>query len=110
MIDSSTPASSAGVRRLPCGETQKIAEVGGLGNGVVVIDAMPSAVDARLAAVEQSVAALAHFIGADLRPDLGAGALSREADVAAQSDPSKPNKDAKDAKEMKEQENLGGGF
>ena len=29
VIDSSTPTSSAGVRRPPCGETQKIAEVGG---------------------------------------------------------------------------------
>ena len=29
MIDSSTPVSSAGVRSAPCGETQKIDEVGG---------------------------------------------------------------------------------
>ena len=29
VIDSSTPSSSAGVRRAPCGETQKIEEVGG---------------------------------------------------------------------------------
>ena len=52
---------------------------GGLGGGV--INPGPSvggpgfepSVDARLSAVEQSVAALAHFIGSDLRPDLGSG-------------------------------------
>ncbi len=63
--------------------------------------------EARLAAVEQSVAALTHFIGADLRPDLGSGALAREADLSGGADAPKSAKDAKDAKEMKDSE-LGG--
>ena len=82
---------------------------GGGGDGGVVINP-PSAgggLEARLAAVEQSVAALSHFIGADLRPDLGSGALAREADLSGGADASKSAKDAKDAKEMKDSE-LGG--
>ncbi|HEU4997808.1 MAG TPA: S8 family serine peptidase [Lapillicoccus sp.] len=75
---------------------------GGGGNGGVVIDPMPAAaggLEARLAAVEQSVAALTHFIGADLRPDLGSGALAREADIYGQADSAKQEKDAKDLKD-----------
>ena len=53
-------------------------------------------------AVEQSVAALTHFIGADLRPDLGAGALAREQDVYGQADSAKQNKDVSDGKGGKE--------
>ena len=52
--------------------------------------------------MEQSVAALTHFIGADLRPDLGAGALAREADVYGQADSAKQNKDVADGKGGKE--------
>jgi hypothetical protein len=55
--------------------------------------------------------ALTHFIGADLRPDLGAGALAREDDVSAGSDASKSAKDSKDSKEhkeLKEREFFGG--
>ena len=58
--------------------------------------------DARLSAVEQSVAALAHFIGCDLRPDLGSGALSREADVQGQADQAKQGKDLKDKENLAE--------
>ena len=52
--------------------------------------------------------ALTHFIGADLRPDLGSGALAREADLSAEPDAPKSFKDSKDSKDMKDQENLGG--
>jgi hypothetical protein len=81
---------------------------GGGGDGGVVINppAAGGGLEARLAAVEQSVVALTHFIGADLRPDLGSGALAREADLAAP-DAAKSGKDAKDAKEMKDSETLG---
>jgi hypothetical protein len=74
---------------------------GGGGNGGV-IDPVPGAVgglEARLAAVEQSVAALTHFIGADLRPDLGSGALAREADIYGQADSAKQEKDSKELAE-----------
>jgi hypothetical protein len=40
----------------------------------------------RLAQLEQSVAALSHFIPAELRPDLGTSALNREQDLQALSD------------------------
>jgi hypothetical protein len=75
------------------------------GGGGVVIDPVPAAgssVDARLSALEQTVAALTHFIGADLRPDLGAGALAREADVYGQADSAKQGKDVADGKASKE--------
>ena len=72
------------------------------GGGGVVIDPVPAAaggLEARLAAVEQSVAALTHFIGADLRPDLGSGALAREADIYGQADSAKQEKDSKELAE-----------
>jgi hypothetical protein len=75
------------------------------GGGGVVIDPVPAAggaIEARLSALEQSVAALTHFIGADLRPDLGAGALVREADVYGQADSAKQGKDVADGKAGKE--------
>ncbi len=74
------------------------------GGGGVVIDPVPAAggLEARLAAVEQSVAALTHFIGADLRPDLGTGALAREQDIYGQADSAKQNKDVADGKGGKE--------
>jgi Subtilase family len=75
------------------------------GGGGVVIDPVPatsSSMDARLSALEQTVAALTHFIGADLRPDLGAGALAREADVYGQADSAKQGKDVADGKASKE--------
>ena len=62
-----------------------------------------SGVAERLAQLEQSVAALSHFISADLRPDMGASALSREQDLqalsegmAAQSEAAKASKDVRD--------------
>ncbi|MEO7236315.1 MAG: S8 family serine peptidase [Lapillicoccus sp.] len=81
---------------------------GGLGGGV--INPGPSvggqgsdpSLDARLTSVEQSVAALAHFIGSELRPDLGSGALSREADVQGQADQAKQGKDLKDKENLAE--------
>ena len=82
---------------------------GGIGGGgIEPASAAGGGVEARLAAVEQSVAALTHFIGADLRPDLGSGALAREADLSAEPDAPKSFKDSKDSKDMKDQENLGG--
>jgi Subtilase family len=80
------------------------------GGGGGVIDPVPAAaggLEARLAAVEQTVAALTHFIGADLRPDLGSGALAREADIYGQADSAKQDKDSKDLAEVKSgKENL----
>jgi hypothetical protein len=84
--------------------------LGGLGRvGGGVINPGPAAaaghgasLDARLSAVEQSVAALAHFIGSDLRPDLGSGALSREVDVQGQADAAKQGKDLKDKENLAE--------
>jgi hypothetical protein len=58
--------------------------------------------DARLAALESSVAALVHFIGADLRPDLGGGALTREPDMADQAQMAKNQKDLKDKENLAE--------
>jgi hypothetical protein len=63
----------------------------------------PTGLDQRLARIEQTVASLVHFIGADLRPDLGSGALGREADVQAQA------RDAKQYKDLKDKENLADG-
>ena len=92
------------------GGGKQLVEGGGGGGGGVVINppAAGGDLEARLAAVEQSVVALTHFIGADLRPDLGAGALAREDDVSAGSDASKSAKDSKDSKELKEREFFGG--
>ncbi len=85
------------------GGGKQLVEGGGGDGGVVVNPPAAGGLEARLAAVEQSVAALTHFIGADLRPDLGSGALAREADLTAP-DAAKSGKDAKDAKEMKDSE------
>ncbi|MET0997198.1 MAG: S8 family serine peptidase [Marmoricola sp.] len=60
----------------------------------------PSGVDARLAALEDSVAALVHFIGAELRPDLGSGALNREPDLNNQAATAKGQKDLKDKESL----------
>jgi len=61
-----------------------------------------STLDARLAALEDSVAALAHFIGAELRPDLGSGALNREPDLFDQAATAKDQKDMKDKETLAE--------
>ena len=58
--------------------------------------------DERLTALEGSVAALAHFIGADLRPDLSGGALTREPDLAGQASLAKDQKDLKDKENLAE--------
>lgn len=57
----------------------------------------------RLGQLEQSVAALSHFIPAELRPDLGGSALNREEDIqalssemTAQADEAKAMKDVRD--------------
>jgi hypothetical protein len=61
--------------------------------------------EARLAALEQAVVELlAHFIGPELRPDLGEGALSNEQDIAALSE--ELEKNAVDAKQMKDQKDV----
>ena len=50
----------------------------------------------RLAALEQSVQQLAHFIGAELRPDLSQSALQGSSQAA------KDEKDLKDAEKLSE--------
>jgi hypothetical protein len=57
----------------------------------------------RLARVEQTLSHLAHFIGADLRPDLSASALYNEGDrgdLERQAQDAKGAKDTKDAKDV----------
>jgi hypothetical protein len=62
----------------------------------------------RLAALEQAVTSLGHFISAGLRPDLSRGALISEPDLAAQSAAlAAQAKTAKDAKDAKDTEKLG---
>jgi hypothetical protein len=86
-----------GAREIDLGRIQDVIRPGGGGPGT------SEDLDARLAALESSVAALVHFIGADLRPDLGGGALTREPDMADQAQL------AKDQKDMKDKENLADG-
>ncbi len=73
---------------------------GGPGGGPQ--SAESSALDARLAALEDSVAALVHFIGTELRPDLGSGALNREPDLNDQAATAKGHKDLKDKESLAE--------
>lgn len=80
---------------------------GGIGGGIRggIRGGGPGAdgsLDQRLAALEDSVAAIAHFIGADLRPDLGSGALNREPDVYGQATDAKGQKDYKDKEYLDE--------
>jgi hypothetical protein len=57
--------------------------------------------EARLEAIESAVSQIAHFIGAELRPDLSRGALSGEEDLAnAQQQLEASGKAAKDAKDV----------
>ena len=57
----------------------------------------------RLTQLEQSVAALSHFIPAALRPDMGASALNREADIQAASNEMTANTEAaKAAKDVRD--------
>lgn len=57
-------------------------------------------VDARLQALEAAVGQISHFISAELRPDLGHGALSGEEDVSQALDAASMRaKDEKDAKD-----------
>lgn len=56
----------------------------------------------RLDQLEQAVSELAHFIGGELRPDLGGSALTREDDVDAQITAAKQAKDAKDTEKPRE--------
>jgi hypothetical protein len=89
--------------------SDKLAEGGGglLGGGGGVQGAPPESVDDRLDRIEGTLAELFHFIGGDLRPDLGQGALSHESDIAdleAQLD--QQAGDAKDAKDMKDIEKM----
>lgn len=75
---------------------------GGIGAGGGPQSAESFALEARLTALEGSVAALVHFIGADLRPDLGSGALSREPDMFDQAATAKNQKDLKDKETLAE--------
>jgi hypothetical protein len=75
---------------------------GGIGAGGGPQSAESFALEARLTALEGSVAALVHFIGADLRPDLGSGALSREPDMVDQAATAKNQKDLKDKETLAE--------
>jgi hypothetical protein len=61
-----------------------------------------SDLDARLSALEGSVAALAHFISGSLRPDLSGGALTREPDLWDQASSAKQQKDMKDKENLAE--------
>lgn len=79
--------------------------VGGLGAPEDGGDAGGGTLEERLGRLEQAVGELAHFIGPELRPDLGAGALSGEDDVQALSAELEKNAaDAKQAKDVKDVE------
>ena len=58
----------------------------------------PGGLEARLSNLEQSVAGLIHFIGADLRPDLSSSALSNDGqDLSGGDEQAKSYKDQKDS-------------
>lgn len=63
-----------------------------------------SSLDARLAQVEQTVAQLSHFIGGELRPDLGSSALGGEDQAELSRQLEKQASDAKQAKDNKDVE------
>jgi hypothetical protein len=63
--------------------------------------------ESRVASLEQTVGALTHFIGGELRPDLQSSALNQEADLMALSQQlEKQASDAKSAKDNKDVEKL----
>lgn len=63
--------------------------------------------ESRMAALEQSVAQLSHFISGELRPDLQSSALSQESDLLALSQQlEKEASDAKSEKDTKDVEKL----
>ena len=64
-------------------------------------------VEARLDALEGLVQELTHFISADLRPDLGEGALSGEEDVLWSEELGGDDAEAKNAKDAKDIEKTG---
>jgi hypothetical protein len=57
-------------------------------------------VEQRLAAVEQALGELVHFIGTELRPDLGQSALQGQGDLAGGARSAKDQKDQKDAEKL----------
>ena len=74
------------------------------GPGATPEAAAEGSLDARLAALENAVAQLAHFIRPELRPDLASSALSQEADLQALS--GQLQQQAADAKNMKDQKDV----
>ena len=77
-------------------EFQEVIDPGTLGGGLLQPGpSMQGAGPDRLAALEQAVQELQHFIVQALRPDLGAGALGYE-DLEGQAQASKQEKDLKD--------------
>ncbi len=66
----------------------------------VLVGAEAAGTEDRLAALEQAVQQLVHFIGQELRPDLGQSALQGQ--VAARSAAAKEEKDLKDAEKLSE--------
>ena len=66
-------------------------------------------VEQRLAALEERVAQLSHFIGAELRPDLSGGALTYETGYGAQEAAALSEqlaKEAADAKQAKDNKDI----
>ncbi|HET9767223.1 MAG TPA: hypothetical protein VFS60_10265, partial [Thermoanaerobaculia bacterium] len=61
-------------------------------------------VDDRVAALEEAVGELAHFISSELRPDVGASALTDDENAALGSDLQKQASDAKGLKDAKDVE------
>jgi Subtilase family len=74
--------------------------IGGIIGGIVP---EPDSLGTRLAAVEQSLAVLTHFISQELRPDLNSGALTREPDMWDAAEDAKSQKDFKDKEHLAEQ-------
>ncbi|MGA7215447.1 MAG: S8 family serine peptidase, partial [Terrimicrobiaceae bacterium] len=74
------------------------------GPGATPEAAAEGSLDARLAALENAVAQLTHFISPELRPDLASSALSQETDLQALS--GQLQQQAADAKNMKDQKDV----
>lgn len=69
--------------------------------------AAPATLEDRVAALEATLSEIAHFIPAELRPDLSASALAAEGDIEAlQAQMEKDAADAKQAKDLKDVEKL----
>ncbi len=67
----------------------------------------PVSLEERVTRIENAIVELAHFIGVELRPDLGETSLTQEPDIAALSQQlQKQAADAKEAKDYKDSEKL----